>query len=120
MSLIPAAPFSLHQTIEHFHQARLVRIAHRRFAIWLDPLGVLNPKVVVNLVPELRVTIDLMTQRRWLGDRFVRGGEWFTRLGSSVSALPSKTDEFHRRLSIPVFIGTSDRRLTSDGLQEYG
>jgi hypothetical protein len=53
----------------------------------------------VNLLPELRVTVDLMTQGRWLGERFVRRGGWFARLGLSVSALPSETNEFHKRLS---------------------
>jgi hypothetical protein len=69
--------FSSPQIIEQFHQARLVRIAHRRFAIWLDPFGVLNPKVVVNLLPELHVSVDLMMQRRWPGDRFMCGAGWF-------------------------------------------
>jgi hypothetical protein len=61
------------QTIEQFHQARLVRITHGRFAIWRDPFGVLDPKVVVNLLPELRVSVDLMMQGRWLGERFMCG-----------------------------------------------
>ena len=65
------------QTIEQFHQARLVRITHGGFAIWFDPFGVLNPKVVVNLLPKLRVTVDLMMQRRWLGERFMCGAGWF-------------------------------------------
>ena len=69
--------FSSRQTIEQLHQARLVRITHRRFAIWLDPFGVLNPEVVVNLLPKLRVTVDLMMQRRWLGERFMCGAGWF-------------------------------------------
>jgi hypothetical protein len=62
--------FSWRQTIEQFRQARLVRITHARFAIRFDPFRVLNPKVVVNLLPELRVSVDLMMQRRWLGERF--------------------------------------------------
>jgi hypothetical protein len=69
--------FSSRQTIEQFHQARLVRITHRRFAIWFDPFGVLNPKVVVNLLPELCVSVDLMMQGRWLGERFMFGAGWF-------------------------------------------
>ena len=46
--------FSSCQTIEQFHEARLIRIAHGRFAIWLDPVRVLNPEVVMNLLPEIR------------------------------------------------------------------
>jgi hypothetical protein len=69
--------FSWRQTTEQFHQARLVRITHGRFAIWLDPFGVLNPKVVVNLLPKLHVSVDLMMQGRCLGERFMFGAGWF-------------------------------------------
>jgi hypothetical protein len=47
------AGFSSRQTSERFHEARLVRITHGRFAIWLDPFGMLDPEVVVNLLPQL-------------------------------------------------------------------
>jgi len=43
------------QIVEQFHEARLVRIALWRFAIWLDPFGMLDPQVVVNLLPKLGV-----------------------------------------------------------------
>ena len=69
--------FSPRQTIEQFHKARLVRITHGRFAIWLDPFGVLNPKVVVNLLPELHVSVDLMRRGRWPAERFMGGAGWF-------------------------------------------
>jgi hypothetical protein len=69
--------FSSPQTIEQFHQARLVRITHGRVATWLDPVGMLNPKIVVNLSPELRVSVDLMMQERWPGQRFMGGAGWF-------------------------------------------
>jgi hypothetical protein len=69
--------FSSPQTIEQFHQARLVRITHGRFATWLDPVRMLNPKIVVNLSPELRVSVDLMMQERWPGQRFMCGAGWF-------------------------------------------
>src|SRR6266545_6977813 len=36
--------------IEQFHQARLVRITHRRLPVLLDPLGMLDPQVIVNLL----------------------------------------------------------------------
>jgi hypothetical protein len=52
--------FSSLQTIEQFHEARLVRITHGGFAIWLDPFGMLDPEVVVNLLPELDVSVDFM------------------------------------------------------------
>ena len=48
------------QDIECFHQARLVRITHGRLAIWLDPLGMLDPQVVVNLFPQVCVCIKLV------------------------------------------------------------
>ncbi len=76
--------FSSRQTSEQFRQARLVRITHGRFAIWLDPFGVLNPKVVVNLLPEVGVG----------------GIGSFVEFGASVSAFRSETNEFHKRLSV--------------------
>jgi hypothetical protein len=54
----------------------------------------------MNLLPQLRVSVDLMMQGRWLGKRFMCGAGWFAWLGLSVSALRSETNEFHERLSI--------------------
>jgi hypothetical protein len=51
---------SSRQTIKQFHKARLVRITHGGSAIWLDPFGMLDPEVVVNLFPELSVVVDLV------------------------------------------------------------
>ena len=48
------------QNIERFHQARLVRITHGRLAIRLDPLGMLNPQVLMNLFPQICVCVDLV------------------------------------------------------------
>jgi hypothetical protein len=45
---------------EQFHEARFVRIAHGGLAIWLDPFGMLDPEVVVNLLPELGVSVDFV------------------------------------------------------------
>ena len=69
--------FSSRQTSEQFHEARLVRITHGRFAIWLDPFGVLTPKVVMNLLPKLPVSVDLMMLGRWPGERFMCAAGWF-------------------------------------------
>jgi hypothetical protein len=57
-STIPAGSFS-RQSAEEFCEQRLVRITHRGRAIWLDPFGMLDPQVAVNLLPELRVGMDL-------------------------------------------------------------
>jgi hypothetical protein len=38
---------------------------------------VLNPKVVVNLLPEFHVSVDLMRRGRLPGDRFMGGAGWF-------------------------------------------
>jgi len=43
------------QRVEQFREARLVRITLGGFAIWLDPFGMLDPQVVVNLSPEVGV-----------------------------------------------------------------
>ena len=48
------------KSVELFHQARLVRITNGAFAIWLDPFGMLDPQVVMNLLLELAVGVDLM------------------------------------------------------------
>src|SRR6266487_300019 len=58
------------QTIEHFDEAGLVRITHGGFAIWLEPLGMLDPQIVVNLLLELGVGVDLMIHRYCSGERF--------------------------------------------------
>ena len=56
--------------IEQFHETRLVRIARRTIAIWLNPFGMLDPKIVVNLLPKLGVCVDLVSHRHCLGERF--------------------------------------------------
>ena len=86
--------------IEQFHETRLVRIAHGTLAIWLNPFGMLDAEIVVNLLPKLGVAVDLMRSGRWLGDRFRCIAGRFVRSALSVSALPSETNEFHKRLSI--------------------
>ena len=48
------------ESIELFHEAHLVRITLGGFAIWLDPFGMLDPQIVVNLLPELAVGMDLV------------------------------------------------------------
>ena len=88
---------SLRQAVEQPHQACLVRIAHRGFAIWLDPFGMLDPEVIVNLLPELGIGVDLMMHSSWIGERFARR---FVQLSASVNALHFETNEFHKRLSI--------------------
>ena len=54
------------QRIEQFHEARLVRITHGGAAIWLDPFGMLDPQVVVKLLPELGVGVDFVRHGNWL------------------------------------------------------
>ena len=46
------------ESIELFHETRLVRITLGGFAIWIDPFGMLDPQIVVNLFPELGVGMD--------------------------------------------------------------
>jgi hypothetical protein len=86
--------------IEQFHETRLVRIAHGTIAIWLNPFGMLDTEIVVDLLPKLGVAVDLMGFGHWLGDRFRCSAGCFIRPALSVSALPSETNEFHKRLSI--------------------
>jgi hypothetical protein len=63
------------QCVEQFREARLVRITHGGFAIWLYPFGMLDPQFVVNLLPELVVGVDLVKHGNWLGEKIqVRRG----------------------------------------------
>jgi hypothetical protein len=71
------AGFSSPQTIEQFQEARLVRITHGGFAIWLDPFGMLDPEVVVNLVPKLAVGVDFVRHGHRLAGRFNYGARRF-------------------------------------------
>ena len=48
------------QCVQQFHDA------HGGFAIWLDPFGMLDPQVVVNLFPELGVGMNLVRHGNWL------------------------------------------------------
>ena len=57
--------FSPHR-MEQLHETRLVRIAHGTVAIWLNPFGMLDPKIVVNLLPKLGVGVDLLRHGNWL------------------------------------------------------
>ena len=48
------------QSVEQFREAQLVRITPGGLAIWLDPFGMLDSQVVVNLLPEFGVSVDLV------------------------------------------------------------
>jgi hypothetical protein len=50
--------FPSRQSVEHFRETRLVRITHRGFAVGLDPFGMLDPQIVVNLLLELGIRVD--------------------------------------------------------------
>ena len=59
------------QRVEQFHEARLVRITHGGCAIWLDPFGMLDPEVAVNLLLELgEGGVDLVRHGNWLGETY--------------------------------------------------
>ena len=53
------------QRVEHFREARLVRITHGGFAIWLNPFGMLDSQIVVNLVLEFGVRVDSRRHGNW-------------------------------------------------------
>jgi hypothetical protein len=46
------------QSVEDFRKTCFVPIAHGRFAIWLDPFGMLDPQIVVNLLLEFDIRVD--------------------------------------------------------------
>jgi len=59
----------------------------------------LDPQVIMNLLPKFRVCVDLVRQRRLLGEGFVPGVRALIRLRSLVSAFHFESDQFHKRLS---------------------
>ena len=58
---------------EQFCEARLVRITDGGFALWLDPFGVLDSQIVVNLLPELAISVDLVMRGTPPVERFKDG-----------------------------------------------
>ena len=48
------------QSVERFREARVVRITLWGFAIWLDPFGMLDPQIAVNLLLEFGVRVNGM------------------------------------------------------------
>jgi len=62
--------FRSHRSADQLCEARLVRIARGTFAIGLDPFGMLDPQIVVNLLPKLGVGVDLMIHGYCPGERF--------------------------------------------------
>ena len=53
---------------EQFPEARLVRITRGGAAIGVNPVGMLDPQIVVNLLLELGVGVDLVRHGNWLGE----------------------------------------------------
>ena len=102
---------SLPQTVEHLREACLVRITHGRFAIWLDPFGMLDPQVVVDLLPELGVRVNLTRRVCWAAERLMVYPGCFVQLG--ISVLDPETNEFHKRLSIFGLIAPNPRGTTN-------
>ena len=52
--------FGSRQSIDQFHEAGVVRITNGGLATWLHPFGMLEPQVVVNLLPKLGIGADLV------------------------------------------------------------
>ena len=48
------------QSAEHFRKARVVRITLGEFAIWLDPFGMLDAQIAVNLLLKFGVRVNWM------------------------------------------------------------
>src|SRR4029434_4930920 len=55
--------FHWHRGKEQFSQTRFIRIKQWILAILLDPVGMLDPQVVVNLLQQVRVGADLLSHR---------------------------------------------------------
>ena len=53
------------QHIQRFYQTRLIRITCGAFAVWLDPFGMLDPQVVMNLLLQIYVRMELVNHKHW-------------------------------------------------------
>ncbi len=52
---------------------------------------------MVNLLPEVAVVVDLVRRGDWFGERFKYAAGRLIEATALVSALCSKTNEFHKR-----------------------
>ena len=61
---------SSRESVELFHEA------HRGFAIWLDPFGMLDPQVAVNLLPAPGVVDErsCRVRTKWPSEGLPKGG----------------------------------------------
>jgi hypothetical protein len=57
---LPTSYLGSRQGIDKFHEAGIVRITNGGLATWLHPFGMLEPQVVVNLLPKLGIGADLV------------------------------------------------------------
>lgn len=62
--LPPTAPVALCRSAEKFHQTLFIKITHWRLATWLNPLRMLEPQVVANLLAELGKSMNLTRRDR--------------------------------------------------------
>src|SRR6187551_1818529 len=85
------------QSVEHFREARVVRITLWGFAIWLDPFGMLDPQIIVNLLLEFGVGVDFVIHGNWIGERFKCGAARFSQ----------RAWRNHRRAFAPSAHGTA-------------
>src|SRR6266853_3421914 len=70
------------QSVEHFREARVVRITPGGFAIRLDPFRMLDSKIVVNLLLEFGVRVDLMRHGNWPRSKIQVSRETSTSVGA--------------------------------------
>ena len=74
------------QSVEHFRETRFVRITHGGFAIRLDPFGMLDSKIVVNLLLEFGVRVDLVIHGYWPRSKIQARRERYPTKGSARMA----------------------------------
>jgi hypothetical protein len=56
--------------IEQFYEARLISITHWTFAVRLNPFGMLDPEIFMDLSPEFAVGVGLVRNAIGPGCRF--------------------------------------------------
>ena len=74
------------QSVEHFREARVVRITLGGFATGLNPFGMLDPQIVVDLLLEFGVRVDWMRHGNWPRSKIQRRRERYPTKGSARMA----------------------------------
>jgi hypothetical protein len=84
-----------HQSIDQFREAGVVRITNGGLTAWLHPFGMLEPQIVVNLLPKFGIGADLVRHGYVKHSRMPSGSQEKPQDSSNPAAfcraIPSRT-----------------------------